>query len=43
MLKRKTSLYRVIAILLLAVIAFTFIFPFYWILTGSLKKQNVAI
>ena len=43
MIKKKTSLYRVISVILLLVIAFTFIFPFYWIITGSLKKQNVAI
>ncbi len=43
MTKKRVSLYRIISILLLAVIAFTFIFPFYWIMTGSLKKQNVAI
>lgn len=43
MIKKKTTPYRVIALIILLVIAFTFIFPFYWILTGSLKSQSVAI
>ena len=41
--KKKTTPYRVVTLILLAIIAFTFIFPFYWIITGAFKSQMVAI
>ena len=31
------------SLVILAVVAFTFIFPFYWIITGAFKSQTVAI
>lgn len=40
---KKITPYRIFTLILLSLLAFTFIFPFYWILTGSLKSQMVAI
>lgn len=37
MIKKKTTPYRVICIVLLAILAVLMIFPLYWIITGSLK------
>ena len=41
--KKKITPYKVIALIVLVVVAFTFIFPFYWIITGAFKSQSVAI
>ncbi|MDY5731337.1 MAG: carbohydrate ABC transporter permease [Eubacteriales bacterium] len=35
--KKKFSVYRIVAIALLFLISLTFIFPFYWIVTGAFK------
>lgn len=43
MLKKKITPYSVFALIALSVVAFTFIFPFYWIITGAFKSQTVAI
>lgn len=40
--KRKLSLGKSVAILVLIIFAILFIFPFYWVVTGSLKMQIVA-
>lgn len=40
---KKNTPYRIVTLILLAIIAFTFIFPFYWIITGAFKSQMVAI
>lgn len=43
-MKTKTvSPYRSISYLLLVIISVSFVFPFYWILTGAFKLQKVAI
>lgn len=41
--KKKMTPYKVISFIILVVVAFTFIFPFYWIITGAFKSQSVAI
>jgi len=41
--KKRITPYKVISLIILIVVAFTFIFPFYWIVTGAFKSQNVAI
>jgi len=41
--KKRITPYKVISLIILIVVAFTFIFPFYWIITGAFKSQNVAI
>ena len=38
--ENKTTVYRVISIILLFVIALSFIFPFYWIVTGAFKIKK---
>ena len=43
MKKNKITPYKVISVILLCVVAFTFVFPFYWIITGAFKSQSVAI
>ncbi|WP_156299801.1 carbohydrate ABC transporter permease [Streptobacillus canis] len=40
---KKTTPLGVISIIILIVFALFFLFPFYWILTGSFKLQDVAI
>ncbi|CAM3166520.1 carbohydrate ABC transporter permease [Streptobacillus ratti] len=40
---KKTTPLGVISIIILVIFALFFIFPFYWILTGSFKIQDVAI
>lgn len=40
---KKLTPYRVITIILLVIVALTFVFPFYWIITGAFKLQSVAI
>ena len=35
--KKSWTPYRVITVIALAVLAFLFLFPLYWIITGSLK------
>ena len=42
-MKKKNTPYRVITLIMLIIVAFTFIFPFYWIITGAFKLQNVAV
>lgn len=43
MKKNKITPYKVISVIILCVVAFTFVFPFYWIITGAFKSQSVAI
>ena len=43
MKKKKITPYKVISLIILCVVAFTFVFPFYWIITGAFKSQSVAI
>lgn len=40
---QKTSLYRIISLLLLVVLAILFVFPLYWIITGSFKPKSEII
>ena len=41
--KKKLTPYRIFSLIILTVVALTFIFPFYWIITGAFKSQSVAI
>lgn len=41
--RKKSTAYNIIAMAGLIIISLTFIFPFYWILTGAFKLQKVAI
>lgn len=43
MKKKKITPYSVISMIIMLFLTISFIFPFYWILTGSLKLQDVAI
>lgn len=40
---KKYSPFNVISTILLLIVTFIFVFPFYWVITGSLKEQRVAI
>lgn len=40
---KKFSVFNIVSTLLLLVITFIFVFPFYWVITGSFKEQRVAI
>ena len=42
-MKKKLTPYKVTSFIILIVVAFTFIFPFYWIISGAFKSQSVAI
>lgn len=42
-MKKKNSIGDIISMILLALLSITFIFPFYWILTGAFKSQKVTI
>jgi len=41
--KTKTKLRKILSVLALAVVAIIFVFPFYWIITGAFKIQEVTI
>ena len=41
--KKRMTPYKMASLIILIVVAFTFIFPFYWIITGAFKSQSVAI
>ena len=43
MKKRKFSPNQIITFIVLFILALFFIFPFYWIVTGAFKLQNVAV
>lgn len=43
MIKRKATPFSVIGMILLSILTIIFVFPFYWILTGSLKSQGDAV
>ncbi len=43
MKRKKISLGTIITMLVLLALAIFFIFPFYWIVTGAFKLQNVAV
>jgi len=40
---KKLNAYRILTLIALLIVAFTFLFPFYWIITGAFKLQSVAI
>lgn len=40
---KKFSVFNIVSTVILVVVTFIFVFPFYWVLTGSLKEQRVAI
>ena len=42
-MKRKSTAYRVIAFILVLVLALLFLFPLYWIITGSFKPQKEVL
>ena len=37
---KKKSAYEIVSIIILAILALLFIFPIYWIITGSLKTAQ---
>lgn len=39
----KTSLYRIVSLLMLVILAVLFVFPLYWIVTGSFKPKSEII
>ena len=41
--KKKTGVFEIVSTALLLLITFIFIFPFYWVVTGSFKNQQVTI
>jgi multiple sugar transport system permease protein len=41
--KKKVTVFGVVSMVILSALAIFFLFPFYWILTGSFKLQAVAI
>lgn len=42
-MKQKTSATTVISIILLILLTAVFVFPFYWVITGSFKEQMVTV
>lgn len=42
-MSKRNSVYTISVRVMLCLMAFTFIFPLYWILTGSLKMQTVTV
>lgn len=40
---KKYSPFNVISTILLLIVTFIFVFPFYWVVTGSLKEQRVTV
>lgn len=40
---KNISVYRIVAYVFLILISVTFVFPFYWIMTGAFKSQIVAV
>lgn len=42
-MKKKLTPYRILTLVMLVIVSLTFIFPFYWIMTGAFKLQSVAI
>ena len=40
---KKFSVFNILSTLLLLIITFIFVFPFYWVITGAFKEQRVAI
>lgn len=43
MQKKKISVFSVVSMIILIALTIFFIFPFYWIVTGSFKLQSVAV
>lgn len=43
MKQKKITLFGIISMVMLSVITFLFIFPFYWVVTGSVKSQLVTV
>lgn len=42
-MKKKTSFFDIVSLIILALLTVFFIFPFYWILTGAFKAQPATI
>lgn len=42
-MKKKTSPFSIVSIVLLSILTIIFVFPFYWIMTGAFKSQRDAI
>ena len=42
-MKKKTSVFDIVSLIILALLTVFFIFPFYWILTGAFKAQPATI
>ena len=42
-MKKKTTPFGVLTIILLSILTILFVFPFYWIMTGAFKSQPDAI
>ena len=42
-MKKKATLFEVITIIFLSILTIIFVFPFYWIMTGSFKSQPDTI
>ena len=42
-MKKKWTIFDYLSMLVILVITFLFIFPFYWVVTGSFKEQRVTI
>ena len=40
---KKYSPFNIISTILLLIVTFIFVFPFYWVVTGSLKEQRVTV
>lgn len=40
---KKYSSFNIISTILLLIVTFIFVFPFYWVVTGSLKEQRVTV
>ncbi|SCP95591.1 carbohydrate ABC transporter permease [Anaerobium acetethylicum] len=41
--KKKTTVADIISLILLFLLTFIFVFPFYWIVTGAFKDQKIAV
>lgn len=42
-MKKRVSISSIISMLILLLLTFVFIFPFYWVVTGSFKEQMVTV
>ncbi|MEG0180069.1 MAG: carbohydrate ABC transporter permease, partial [Oscillospiraceae bacterium] len=42
-MKKKTGVFDIISMIILALLTIVFVFPFYWVITGSFKSQQTTI